>query len=157
MPIYAKYGAIQGDVTSKGHEGWIMLDSFQWGIGRGITTSQGSAENRTATGASVSEITVLKHLDNSSTGLVQDLFQGNLNTTVQIDFTEVKENNVYYSVTLTNTGIAGWSTSSGGSDRPSESLSLNFTKIAITNTVKDATGVSKPTTITYDVGLESLV
>jgi type VI secretion system secreted protein Hcp len=156
MPIYMKYGTIKGDVTSDGHANWIALHSFQWGVGRGISSSQGSAENRTATGASVSEITVSKGLDPASTDLLQDLFKGNLSTTVQIDFTEVKDNNVFYSVTLTNNGLAGYSISSGG-DRPSESLSLNFTKIAITNTKKDATGANTPTTITYDLGLEKLV
>jgi type VI secretion system secreted protein Hcp len=156
MPIYMKYGTITGDVTSKGHETWIKVDSFQWGVGRGISSSQGSAENRTASGASVSEITVTKALDPASLPLVQDLFNGDLSTTVQIDFVETKDNNVFYSVTLSNNGLSGYSTSSGG-DRPSESLSLNFTKIAITNTKKDATGVSTPVTITYDLGLESLV
>ena len=44
MPIFLKYGAVKGDSTSKGHEGWIILSSFQWGAGRGISSSQGSAE-----------------------------------------------------------------------------------------------------------------
>jgi len=59
-------------------------------------------------------------------------------------------------VKMTDTGISGFSLSSGG-DRPSESLSLNFVKIAITNTKKDETGKSTPTTITYDIGKEKLV
>src|SRR5579862_4550160 len=138
MPIFMKFGSIQGDITSKGHENWIALHSFQWGVGRGISSSQGSAENRTATGASVSEIVVTKLLDPASNDLLQDMLKGMLKTEVQIDFTEVKDNNVFLSYKLTNTGISGWSTSTGG-DRPTESLSLNFTKVAVTNTKKDAT------------------
>jgi type VI secretion system secreted protein Hcp len=156
MPIYMKYAAIVGDVTSKGHENWIMIDSFQWGVGRGISAAQGSSENRTASGCSVSEITMSKHLDPSSLPLIQDMFKGQLDNAVQIDFVETKNNNVFYSVALTNTGLSGFSTSSGG-DRPSESISLNFTKIAITNNKVSATGVATPVTITYDLGLESLV
>jgi type VI secretion system secreted protein Hcp len=156
MPIYMKYAAIKGDVTSKGHENWIAIQSFQWGIGRGISSAQGSSENRTASGCSVSEITLAKSLDPSSTDLCQDMFKGILNNAVQIDFVETKDNNVFYSVALTNTGLSGYSVSSGG-ERPSESVSLNFTKIAITNTKKDATGANTPVTITYDLGLESLV
>jgi type VI secretion system secreted protein Hcp len=157
MPIYMQYGSsIKGDVTSKGHESWISISSFQWGLGRAITTSQGSAENRTATGASVSEITVTKNLDPASGDLMQDMLKGSLKTDVQIDFTETKDNNVYLSFKLTNTGISGISASSGG-DRPTESVSLNFTKIAITNTKKDAQGGNSPSTVTYDLGLESLL
>ena len=39
MPIYIKYGDIKGDVTATGHlgsEGWVEINSFQFGIGRGI-------------------------------------------------------------------------------------------------------------------------
>jgi len=81
MPIYMKFGAkIKGDVTSDGHKDWIKIDSFQWGIGRGISSSQGSSLNRTATGASVSEVTISKMLDPASTDMMQDLFKGNLET-----------------------------------------------------------------------------
>ena len=157
MPIYMKFGdAIKGDVTSKGHENWINLSSFQWGLGRGISSSQGSAENRTATGASVSEVVVTKALDNASGDLLQEMLKGLLDKDVQVDFTEVKDNNVFMTYKMTNTGISGFSSSSGG-DRPTESVSLNFTKIAITNTKKDAQGNNTPNTITYDLGLESLV
>ncbi|HYH66977.1 MAG TPA: type VI secretion system tube protein Hcp [Urbifossiella sp.] len=39
MPIYMQYdsGKIKGDVTAKGHEDWIELASFGWGVGRGIS------------------------------------------------------------------------------------------------------------------------
>jgi type VI secretion system secreted protein Hcp len=157
MPIYLQFGTIKGDITSKGHEGWIRVNSFQWGIGRGISAATGSADNRTASGASCSEVTITKILDPSTTDLMQDLFKGNLKTTCQIDFVETKDNNVFYSVVLTNTGISGMSVSSGGDARPDESMSLNFTKIAITNKKADATGVQTPTTVTYDIGQESLV
>jgi type VI secretion system secreted protein Hcp len=156
MPIFMKYAAVKGDATSDGHKDWIVLHSFQWGVGRGIASSQGSQLNRQASGASVSEITITKQLDNSSPGLLQDLFKGILKNDVQIDWTEVTDNSVYFSVATNNTGIAGYSFSSGG-DRPSESLSLNFTKIAITNTATDPQGAKTPTTVTYDVGLEKLV
>jgi type VI secretion system secreted protein Hcp len=157
MPIYMQFGtAIKGDVTSKGHENWINVSSFSWGLGRAITTSQGSAENRTASGASVSEVVVSKNLDPASGDLIQDMLKGSLKTDVQIDFTEVKDNNVYLSYKFTNTGISGVSCSSGG-ERPTESVSLNFTKVAITNVKKDAQGNDSKSTVTYDLGLESLV
>ena len=42
-------------------------------------------------------------------------------------------------MTLWDTGVSGWSMSSGG-DRPSESISLNFSKIELKDTSKKADG-----------------
>ena len=43
MPIYVKYGAIEGDVTATGHESWIEVNSVQWGVGRSISSPWRSA------------------------------------------------------------------------------------------------------------------
>jgi type VI secretion system secreted protein Hcp len=48
-------------------------------------------------------------------------------------------------ITLTNTLISGWS-QSGGSDRPTESLTLNFTKIQFSDKIEGGTG-TVPTNI----------
>ncbi len=42
MPIYMKFSSIAGDVTEAGHAGWIELNSFQWGVGRGVSSHTGS-------------------------------------------------------------------------------------------------------------------
>ena len=49
MPIYIKYGDIKGDVTAEGHkgtDGWVEIGSFQFGIGRGISSPTGGSTDR---------------------------------------------------------------------------------------------------------------
>ena len=149
---------IKGDVTAEGHEDWIELNSFQWGVGRGISSPTGAAADRESAAPSVSEITVTKAADISSPDRSTRPCKGE-GKTVQIDFckTEKGKLEVFTTYTLTNCMISGYSTSSGG-DRPSESLTLNFTKFEYKNTDSKAEGAEgQPKTTTYDIGLAKVV
>ena len=129
MAIYMQYAKITGDVSTKGYEDWIMLSSFQFGTGRSILSTTGSGANRQGSHASVSEITITKSLDPSSLGLWADSLAGKLDSKVVFSFTLAdQDNKSFLDITLTDVGVSGYSTSSGG-DRPSESLSLNFATI----------------------------
>jgi len=132
MPIYMKYGTINGNVTEDKHKGWIELNSFQWGVGRAISTPVGRAANREASSPSVSEVVVTKPMDIASVGLLQAALGGEDPVETTLEFTQTSgnkgEQRVYLKFVLGNTMISGFSMSSGG-DRPSESLTLNFTKI----------------------------
>jgi len=156
MPIYVKYDGIPGDVTSAGHEQWIEVNSFQWGVGRGIGDPTGSAADREGSTPSVSEITVSKTTDSASPNLMRaalGLAPGGEGKTVVIDFvkTDQGQPEAYMTYTLTNALVSGYSVSSGG-DRPSESLSLNFTKVEFKNTgMGPANETGSPDTANYDL------
>ena len=79
MPIYMQYEKIEGDVTSASHEKWIELHSFQWGVGRGISSKTGRGADREASAPSISEITVTKSQDKSTTKLLDEALQGESN------------------------------------------------------------------------------
>jgi type VI secretion system secreted protein Hcp len=146
--------AIKGDVTEEKHTGWIELNSFQWGVGRGISSPTGGSGDREASAPSVSEIVVTKATDASSTAVVNEALQGE-GQKVIIDFCKTDKGNleVYMTYTLENTMISGYSISSGG-DRPSESLSLNFTKIEYKFTPMGAGNEgASPTSVIYDLAL----
>jgi type VI secretion system secreted protein Hcp len=160
MPIYMNYDglAIKGDATEEGHKGWIELNSFQWGVGRGISSPTGGSADRESSAPSVSEITVTKASDASTIKVVDEALQGE-GKTVLIDFckTDKGKLEVYMTYTLTNCMISGYSVSSGG-DRPSESVSLNFTKIECKNIpMLSANETGSPETVTYDVALAKVV
>ena len=131
MPIYVNYNslAIKGDVTEEKHVGWIEVDSFNFGLGRGIASPTGASADRESTAPSVSEITLTKAQDAATISLVNEALQGE-GQTVVIDFckTDKDKLEVYCTYKLENCMVSGYSVSSGG-DRPSESISLNFTKI----------------------------
>jgi type VI secretion system secreted protein Hcp len=153
MPIYVQYGSLKGDVTAEGHVGWIEVNSFQWGVGRGISSPTGGSSDREASAPSVSEIVVTKPTDIATVNLLSESLEGE-GQDVTIDFckTDKGQLNVYLSYTLNNTMISGYSTSSGG-DRPQESISFNFTKVSC----RDVSLGSKnedgaPATVGYDIG-----
>ncbi len=156
MPIYMSFGSIQGDVTAQGHANWIELNSIQWGLGRGVASPTGSSADRESSAPSVSEVTITKNQDMSSDGLLTEAFTGDgggNGATVQIDMvrTQAGSLTVFQTIKLSNVIISGFSVSSGG-DRPSESLSLNFTEIAVTNTPMNPDGsVGQPSTTTYNL------
>jgi type VI secretion system secreted protein Hcp len=148
------WDGITGDVTTQGFEKWIELQSFQWGVGRGIGSAMSGQASRESSIPSVSEVVVTKTMDSSSPGLWTDSVAGQLNTTVKIAFTTTSKGATtqYLLYELTNTGLSGYSLSSGG-DMPSESLSLNFTKVVWTFTGTDASVSGDPVTQGYDLTL----
>jgi len=158
MPIYMKFDGIDGDVTEEGHKKWIELSSCQWGLGRGISSPTGGSADRESSAPSVSEVTVSKAQDVATIKLVDAALQGE-GKLVEIDFTKTDKGKleVYLKLTLTNTMISGYSLSSGG-DRPSESLSLNFTKVEVKMLQNDPTGAGTDSSnVTYDISTAKVV
>jgi type VI secretion system secreted protein Hcp len=154
MAIYMKYDQINGAVTAKGFEKWIEVHSFQWGVGRGLSTPTGASADREASAPSVSEITVTKPTDIASHKLLEESLWGE-GKTVKLAFTTTVKDKIdeYIGYELTNTLISGYSVSSGG-DRPNESLSLNFTKFQVKFKENDTTGakLGGAATVGYDIG-----
>lgn len=158
MAIYMKFGNIAGDVTTDGFKDWISVDSFQWGVGRGIGSAAGGLDNREGTEPSISEVTVSKQMDKSSPKLFQDAVGGDLSTTVKFAFTTTSKDKVdkFLEYELTNCGLSGYSISSGG-DRPTESISLNFTKVVWSFTAKDAKVGGSPEKVGWDLTTQKKV
>jgi type VI secretion system secreted protein Hcp len=127
-------------------------------MGRGISAPTGGSADRESSAPSVSEITITKDQDSATGPLVTAALQGE-GVSVEIDFVKTSSGQLtkYMSYKLTNCMISGWSTSSGG-DRPTESISLNFTKFELDPTTIDATGaISNASPVTYDIGLAQVV
>jgi len=158
MPIYVKYDVINGDVTEAGHVQWIEVNSFQWGVGRGISSPTGGSADRESSAPSVSEIVVTKPTDIATVKLLDEALEGD-GKDVTIDFCKTDKGNlsVYLSFVLNNTMISGYSLSSGG-DRPQESLSFNFTKIMMTDVGLGAKNdEGQPATVGYDIALGNVL
>jgi len=152
MAIYLKIDGVDGQVTTEGHEKWIELLSFQYGVGRSFSTGEGGAI-REASHPSVSDITITKNFDVASTHLYREAVAGTQDKKVKIHFTTTSKDKVetYLELELVDCAVAGYSISSGG-DRPTESLSLNFTKIIYTPSLLDAKGQPKKGAIVgYDL------
>jgi len=140
MSVYMQIDGITGKVTAKGHEGWIDCSSLQWGVGRAISSAVGTSADREASKPSISEVSVTKLMDESSPLLFTEACVGK-GKKVTIDLCTVGSDQIdtYMSYELEECMISGYSVSSGG-DRPSESLSLSFTKMEMKFTPYDKNG-----------------
>ena len=152
MAVYMKIAAIKGSVTTEGFKDWIELESFHWGVGRAVGTAARGSTSREHSEPSISEITVTKRMDLASPKLFLDAVGGKLDSKVDIKFSTTTKAQVttFLTFKLENTGLSGYSVSSGG-DLPVESLSLNFTKISMTFTGHDPGVGGSPETVGYDL------
>jgi len=141
--IYMKFEGgsepIKGNGTLPGFETYIAVDSFQWGVGRGISSPlSGGTRDREASAPSLSEIVVTRGSDELVPIFMAATTAGREYTKVTIGFYNVgggeppDPNTPYLKYELKNVLVSGYSLSSGG-DRPSESLSLNYSAIQITS------------------------
>lgn len=129
MAVYLKVEGIDGSVTAAGHEKWIECNSFQMGVGRAISNTVGSLDDREASQPSISEITVTKLMDISSPMLFNEATVGKAKKVeIHLCKTGADQIETFQEYILEDCMVSGYSVSSGG-DRPSESLSLSFAKI----------------------------
>jgi type VI secretion system secreted protein Hcp len=140
MAIYMQVDKIKGNVTAEGHADWIDVHSFQFGVGRAIASVVGKGKDREASAPSISEISITKDMDSSSPFLFQEATVGQAKkVTFHFVKTGASKIEIYLEYILENCMVSGYSVSSGG-DRPSESLSLSFTKITSNYMVYDDAG-----------------
>lgn len=148
-PIFMQFQGITGEVTAKNFTGDIQINSFQWGVGRAIS---GLGTGRVLGMPSLSEIVITKMLDKASPTLVNDLLTGVSTPEVDIFFVNNGRNSqTYAEYKLQNVLISSYSVSSSG-DRPTESLSLNFSKITFSVIPLTSTGLpGMPISTTFDL------
>jgi type VI protein secretion system component Hcp len=126
-------GAIKGESTAPGHAEWIDIEGFSAGSLRSVTPPG----NPTG-----SEITLTKRLDSASPELFKAAVAGSIpypKATLDLNNGATK----LARIELDNVLLAAQSTdaTSDGADRPSESITLNFTKITYTYILPDASGL----------------
>ena len=152
MAIYIKYEGIDGEATHENHKKWLDIQSIQWGVGRAISTPSGSTSNREASEPSVSEVTITKLMDSSSPKFFTEACTGAVGKKVEIHLvTTGSPGNTYASYILTEALVSSYSMSSGG-DRPSESISISFTKMEYKFIPYDnANKAGSPIAVSYDL------
>lgn len=158
MAIFMKYGSLVGETTQLSHKQWIECSSFQWGVGRGVSSGTGGGSKRESTAPHVSEVVVTKTFDVSSPLLLKEALGGKA-VQVKIDLTQTDNNGKhvsYQKYVLDDSLISGYSVSSGGA-RPSESISINFNKVDSEYLNIDDKFASKTTGhVVFDIPLSKL-
>lgn len=127
-PIYMKYEGIDGDVTSSDHRGWIELNSCS--LPALPAPPPAPAPAGVAVGGPGSAVLV-KKVDKASPLLSKAAATGKVVPSVQVDLPKVTAPGTtpYLRYELKNVMISSYSVSGAGGAAPTESMSLNFTKI----------------------------
>jgi type VI secretion system secreted protein Hcp len=130
MAVFVKVEGVKGEATAVGYKEWMQCNTFQLGMGRGITVSGAGASRREATAPSVSEITLTKEMDSIDAMLWKEALGGAAKKW-EIHLTQTDKGGkhvAFLKYICEDTLISGYSIS-GGDGRPSISLSINFGKI----------------------------
>lgn len=156
MGIYLKYGQVKGDVDEAGHPNWIEILSINWALNRTGLFVQGG---KPSDAPSFTSLQLTKSQDVASISLIMQACEGTLSD-VQIDFCRtgsLGNNVVFYGIKMTGAVITSFSQGvsqldSGGSVRPTDQLTLDFTKISFTgNQMTSDGGSTSPVSYGWDV------
>lgn len=147
--------SVNGDCNIPGYEKWITLDSVSFGVGKNVEVKAGGADGKgfdvqsLAPTGEMQSLSIDKSIDCSSIYImhksIQDRASGSekAQTSAVIHFVENLPNHdkagkdgtssfPFLKIKLGNVLIKSWSLSaSGGGDRPSESIELWFSQIAM--------------------------
>jgi type VI secretion system secreted protein Hcp len=155
MGIYMKFADIQGDATQQGFEGWINVTHFDWGLERKFAEDQvGRAFNREAAQAQIQPCKVTKEADSSSGKILEAATTHFKGEPCEIAFVRTgNPGETYLSFKLTDALIKQLDVSAQGgqNDRPTESITFDFTEVEIrTKTLNETNTGEDPMMITYD-------
>lgn len=140
VDIFLKLDSINGEAQDSDHKNEIDILSWSWGMSQSGSTHMGSGGGSGK--VSVNDISLTKYLDSSSPTLALACCNGKHIKSGIITVRKAGENPVeYLKIELTEIIISSISTGgSGGEDRLTENLSLNFRSFHETYTPQLADG-----------------
>lgn len=150
---FLKIEGVEGESTDASHKGQIEIDSFSWGVSNSGSMAAGGGGG--AGKASFSDLHFTKTVDKSSPKLMEAVATGEHLRSVDLVVRKAGgEQLEYYKVTLQDVVISGYSTTGSSGEAPSESISLNFSKIIFEYTPQNADGTAgAPLKTGYDLAL----
>ena len=127
---------------------------MQFGVGRGIALQSGGSAKREVSSPSLSEVTFSRESDMASPEIFFQACGGVSLGLCTIDLLQVvgNETKVFLQVLLEDSMVSSYSASSGG-DNPSESFSVNFTKISYQYDTFDGKKVTAGTPKKWDLAV----
>ncbi len=135
---------ISGDSQVTGYNGWIVADSISFSFRREAAPDAKTGTTGQLGIAELASIELTKGLDASSIHLLRESIAGSaLKGQALIHLVEAgaePEPLPYVELTLDQPVVKGWSVSGSEDERPTEDLSLLYTKIAMAYWTKDTKG-----------------
>jgi type VI secretion system secreted protein Hcp len=152
VDMFIKIGELKGESRDKTHKGEIDVLAFSWGMSNSGSSHVGGGQG--AGKVNVQDLSFTKYLDISSTDLMLACCNGKHFPEAKLTVRKAGENPLeYLIITMTDLIITSVSTGgSGGEDRLTENVSLNFAKVKVD--YKEQTpqcGVGLTPTMTFNI------
>ncbi len=160
VDMYLKIDTIDGETTDKAMAGEKAIDilAWSWGVSNSGTTHMGGGGGSGK--ANFQDISVTKYIDSASHAVLLGCATGeHFDKAVLTVRKAGKTQQPYVTITMNEVMITSVSTGgSGGEDRLTENLSLNFAKIKFEYFYQDEKGVVSKTAkaMTYDIAANSV-
>ena len=153
VDMFIKIGDLKGEAKDKTHKDEIDVLAWSWGM-----SNSGSAHTGGGAGAgkvNVQDVSFTKYIDKSSPDLMLACCNGKHYADATLVVRKAGETPLeYLKITLTDLIITSVSTGgSGGEDRLTENVTLNFAKVKVEYQEQDQKGAAKggPVTMTWDI------
>ena len=156
MDIFIKIGALAGESVDKKHPGDIDVLAWSWGVSNSGSTHSGSGSG--AGKANVQDISFTKYIDKSTPDLMLAACNGKHFDKAVLVVRKAGETPLeYLTITMTEVIVTSLSTGgSGGEDRLTENVTLNFGKVKVdyVEQTKTGGGGAKPS-MNWDIAANS--
>jgi len=142
VDMFLKLDGIKGESADKGHKDEIAVLAWSWGV-----SNSGSAHLGGGAGSgkvNVQDLSLTKYIDVASPDLALFSCNGKHIPKGQLTVRKAGENPLeYLIIKLEDILVASYSTGgSGGEDRLTENITLNFAKVDMEYTAQDAKGAA---------------
>jgi type VI secretion system secreted protein Hcp len=126
LDMFLDIPGVTGESTRSGHTNQMDVLAWSWGMSNSGTTHNGGTTNTVK--ADFQDLSVTKYVDNASTQLLLHCANGSHFATATLYVNKTGTN--YLKITLTEVLVVSVSTGgSGGEDRLTENITLNFAKV----------------------------
>lgn len=153
MDMFIRIGTLKGESRDKTHAEKIDVLAWSWGV-----SNSGSAHTGGGAGAgkaNVQDLSITKYIDKSSPALMLACCKGTHYDDAELIVRKAGDTPLeYVKIKLTEVLITAVSTGgSGGEDRLTENVTLNFAKVKVEYQEQDAKGAKKGGAVdmTYNV------
>jgi type VI secretion system secreted protein Hcp len=130
LDTFMQIDGVEGEALDDKHKNWIELLSFSHGMTQPVSSTRSSAGGAATGRVDHGDFTITKYVDKASPKLYDAISTGKPFKKVKIECCRAGGSQVkYFEITLEEVLISSISMSSGGGDVPTESVSLNYSKI----------------------------
>ncbi len=152
LDMFIKIGDIKGESIDSAHKDEVSVLAWSWGL-----SQAGSTHHSTGSGAgkvNVQDLSLTKWVDTSSTALMVAACKGTHIKEAKLTVRKAGDSPLeYIKITMTDCLVSNISTGgSGGEDRLTENVTLNFAKFKVEYTAQTKEGGSGATsTAAWDI------